>query len=212
MGKRKSNPTSKRDSRIDFFALGDPRKNEKELAYLERCTGGKPEISVEEKSRLLDDFFKGNFAEEYLSGLSAAQCAQDKAYDAFAASGKNNRIKMAKAALAISDDCADAYLILAEDEAQTVEDAIPLLRQGQEGAKRVIGAETFVSRKGDFSRHPSTRTYLRTIFSLAECLAITDNHEEAIALYKEILELDVTDYYLVKSALPPVMVAAQEVR
>jgi tetratricopeptide (TPR) repeat protein len=145
---------------------------------------------------------------DYQNSLTPAQRAQDKAYDAFASSGKNSRVKLAKEALAISADCPDAYLILAENEAKSVDDALPLLRKGLAAGKKLIGDAGFTRHTGEFHKFMSTRPYLRTLFSLAECLTVIEELDEAIELYKEAIRLDLSDYYQAKSILVPIMVAA----
>ena len=53
---------------------------------------------------------------------SAVQFAQDIMYEAWEAEDKKERIKLAKEALSISPDCADAYNLLAEGDAKTQRD------------------------------------------------------------------------------------------
>jgi CDP-diacylglycerol pyrophosphatase len=50
--------------------------------------------------------------------------AQAVMYEAWGATSPSKRIKLAKKALAISEDCADAYVLLAEESAKTMEQAI----------------------------------------------------------------------------------------
>jgi tetratricopeptide (TPR) repeat protein len=206
MGKRKSSAKSGAGSSY----RNDIRSSEKELAFLERYFAGKTEPSTEQIGQQLDNFLKGIIPPDYQAGLTKAHLAQDKAYDAFAASAKHSRVRLAKEALAISEDCPDAYLILAEDNASSVHEAIPLLRKGLAGGKRLLGEETFAVHKGEFHRRLYTRPYLRTLFSLAECLVVIDEYDEAIDLYKEALQLDASDYYEAKTTLVPVLVAAEK--
>jgi tetratricopeptide (TPR) repeat protein len=206
MGKRKSNAKSGTGSNY----RNDLRASEKELVFTERYFAGKTEPSTAEIGQQLDNFLKGIIPTDYQANLTKAQLAQDKAYDAFATSGKNGRVRLAKEALAISEDCPDAYLILAEDDAKTVHDAIPLLRKGLAAGKRLLGEEAFVLHRGEFHKRLFTRPYLRTLFSLAECLTVIDEFDEAIDLYKEALQLDASDYYEAKSTLIPVLVAAEK--
>jgi len=208
MGKRKSN--AKSGTRTGNSHRYDIRASEKELAFTERYFADRAAPSTEEIGQQLHNFLQGNVPTEYQASLTPAQRAQDKAYDAFASSGKNSRTKIAKEALAISEDCPDAYLILAEAYADTVHDAIPLLRKGVAAGKRLLGEEAFVQHKGEFHKRIFTRPYLRTLFSLAECLTVVDEYDEAIDLYKEILQLDASDYYEAKSTMIPVLVAAEK--
>src|SRR6266542_6535579 len=57
--------------------------------------------------------------------------AQDLMYEAFEAQGAR-RVALAREALAISPDCADAYLLLAEETASSAEEARELLERSEE--------------------------------------------------------------------------------
>ena len=65
--------------------------------------------------------------------------AQDLMYEAFDAQGAR-RVALAREALAISPDCADAYLLLAEETASSAEEAQELLTQGVAAGERALGA------------------------------------------------------------------------
>ncbi len=68
--------------------------------------------------------------------------AQDLMYEAFDARGAR-RAALAREALAISPDCADAYLLLAEETASSVEEARELLEQGVAAGERALGPKSF---------------------------------------------------------------------
>src|SRR3546814_12011116 len=61
-------------------------------------------------------------------------------YDAWEASGAE-RVALARAALDISPLCADAYVLLAEEEAGSQQDSLALYRQGVEAGERALGDE-----------------------------------------------------------------------
>lgn len=65
--------------------------------------------------------------------------AQDLMYEAFDARGAR-RAALAREAVAISPDCADAYLLLAEETASSVEEARKLLEQGGRARRNAVGA------------------------------------------------------------------------
>jgi hypothetical protein len=69
--------------------------------------------------------------------------AQEIMYDAWDEANPAKRIALAHEALSISPQCADAYVLLAQDEADTVKRALELYKQGMEAAARALGADYF---------------------------------------------------------------------
>jgi hypothetical protein len=58
--------------------------------------------------------------------------AQDLIYDAWEVADPKRRVTLAREALEISPDCADAYVLLAEETASSLSEALNLYRQGVE--------------------------------------------------------------------------------
>ena len=58
--------------------------------------------------------------------------AQDLVYEALESESARKRIQLAKRALKISGDCADAYVLLAEEDAGSLEEARELYQKGVE--------------------------------------------------------------------------------
>ena len=59
----------------------------------------------------------------FSSRRTEQEMAQDLMYDAWDTEKRKTRIELAQKALSIFPDCADAYNLLAEDEAKTLEEA-----------------------------------------------------------------------------------------
>jgi tetratricopeptide (TPR) repeat protein len=118
--------------------------------------------------------------------------AQDLMYEAFDASGKR-RIDLAKEALTISPDCADAYVLLAEESASSLTEARDLYAMAVAAGERALGAETFAEAAGHFWGVVETRPYMRARAGLAGCLWQMGQHEEAIGHYEEMLRLNPGD-------------------
>lgn len=118
--------------------------------------------------------------------------AQDLMYDAFEADGAR-RVALAREALTISADCADAYLLLAEEQAATLEEARELLEQGVAAGERALGAEPFEEDVGYFWGLIETRPYMRVRAALAETLWALGRHEDAVAHQRELLRLNPND-------------------
>lgn len=59
-------------------------------------------------------------------------------YDAWEATSHKRAVELAKKALMVSADCADAYVFLAEVTAKTPQEALGLYRQGVEAGERAL--------------------------------------------------------------------------
>ena len=123
--------------------------------------------------------------------LTPLERAQELAYDAMESQGRL-RTKRARQALALSPDCADAWVLLAEDVRGT-EAAIALYERAVQAGANAIGAERFASLRGEFWGHVDTRPYMRARFGLAEVLIGTGHNDEGLAHYRALLELNPND-------------------
>jgi tetratricopeptide (TPR) repeat protein len=133
----------------------------------------------------------GGGAAQYASDEALFQ-AQDLMYEAFDAQGAR-RAALARQALAFSPDCADAYLLLAEETASSVEEARELLEQGAAAGERALGPEPFEEDVGYFWGILETRPYMRARAALAETLWALDRREEAVEHQRELLRLNPND-------------------
>jgi len=62
--------------------------------------------------------------------LTPLERAQDKMYEAWGVRSRKARLRLAREALDISPDCADAYVLLAEETARTPDEALKLYEEG----------------------------------------------------------------------------------
>ena len=132
----------------------------------------------------------GRGAAHYASDEALFQ-AQDLMYEAFEARGRH-RAALARQALTISPDCADAYLLLAEETASSAEDARELLEQGVAAGERALGPEPFAD-VGHFWGILETRPYMRARAALAETLWALGRREEAVEHHRDLLRLNPND-------------------
>lgn len=93
--------------------------------------------------------------------------AQFLIYDAWEETSTKKRIALAKKALNISRDCADAYNLLAE-EAETPRDALDFYSQGVEAGRRALGEAFFKEHTGHFWGMHETRPFMRALVGKAE--------------------------------------------
>ena len=169
-----------------------PKAIEKTTSDLARLLKEKDFNSEEELNEFLKEIVnKGKIPE--VPSKSALNLAQDIMYDAWETDDTKKRIKLAYKALSISPDCADAYVLLAEDEAKTVEKAKDLYQKGVEAGKRALGGKTFKEDAGYFWGMIETRPYMRARAGLLECLWEMEKHDEAITHCREMLQLNPND-------------------
>jgi len=123
----------------------------------------------------------------------AERAAQELIYDAWETDNKKTRISLAKEALIIFPDCADAYNLLAEDAAKSLEEAKDYYRRGMEAGRRILGEKIFREDSGYFWGILETRPYMRSRAGLMQCLWKEGNHDEAISHAKALLRLNKND-------------------
>ena len=99
-----------------------------------------------------------------------ANLAQDIIYDAWETNRKSECIKLAKKALYLSPDCADAYNLLAEDAAKSPKEAREYYQKGMEAGRRALGEKIFKEGSGHFWGMIETRPYMRSRVGLMQCL------------------------------------------
>jgi tetratricopeptide (TPR) repeat protein len=119
--------------------------------------------------------------------------AQDLVYDAWE-SDEEESVRLAKKALKISPDCADAYVILA-DATDDVKKALKLYEKGIKAGERALGKDFLEDEEniGHFWGMVSTRPYMRAKYGYAECLWALGRKEEALEHFKDMLRLNPND-------------------
>jgi tetratricopeptide (TPR) repeat protein len=172
--------------------LDDGRAAERILRELERFLARGQFASEEDASRAVAAEFTGRPIDEIATtATTPLDRAQDLCYRAFDAHGRL-QLKLARQALALSPDCADAYVILAE-RSQSPDDEISLYEQGITAGERALGAERFETKDAPFWSDVSTRGYMRALMGLAQCRHCQDRLTEAVALYRRMLALNPGD-------------------
>ena len=129
----------------------------------------------------------------------ALQRAQELIYSAWDAPPQRAR-RLAKRALELSADCADAYLILAEGERHPVK-ALALCRQAVDAGERALGPELFAGSLGHFWAVLETRPYMRARQALAEYLWQLGEETEATCHLREMLIFNPNDNQGVRDIL-----------
>jgi tetratricopeptide (TPR) repeat protein len=117
--------------------------------------------------------------------------AEDLIYEAWEATGPR-RAKLAREALELWPDCADAYVLLAQ-AGSGLERARELLEEGVAVGERAVGRRVFEEDAGEFWLILETRPYMRARASLAAVLWWLGRREEAAEHQRELLRLNPAD-------------------
>ena len=121
-------------------------------------------------------------------------------YDAWENPNAKRRVVIAFQALAVSPDCADAYVVLAE-ATPSITEAMSFYLLGVSAGERAIGKKAFKEYTGGFWGVLETRPYMRARAGLADCLREAGMLEPAVDHYKELLHLNPNDNQGVRDLL-----------
>jgi tetratricopeptide (TPR) repeat protein len=127
--------------------------------------------------------------------------AQAMFYQALDATGRL-RIKLAREAIALHPDCADAWVLLAE-EMPDPSRRIELYARAVSAAERTLGRRPFAEEVGHFWGLLETRPYMRARLGQAECLWGAERYDEALGHLQDLLRLNPGDNQGVRHLLVP---------
>ncbi len=174
------------------------------FSSLSKIFGGK-NLSDEDLNAFLDSKMASGELPPSLD-LDPLDEAQSLIYEAWNTQGKE-KIKLAYKALELSDKCADAYVILAQEEAKTLPAKMDYYRKGMEAGKRSLDEDFFTESIGHFWMAMETRPYMRARFGLAHCLLKMDLTKEALEHFRELLVLNPSDNQGVRYILMHILLA-----
>ena len=120
--------------------------------------------------------------------------AQQIMYQAWEEANPSRRASLAKKALKISANCADAYVCLAEAAADHRQ-ALALFQKGVEAGRRALGSTFFEDDEntGHFWGILETRPFMRSLAGYGTTLWELGRRDEALAQYQELLRLNPGD-------------------
>ncbi|TIS62301.1 tetratricopeptide repeat protein [Mesorhizobium sp.] len=145
-------------------------------------------------------------------GSDPTNAAQDIMYEAWEATSRSKRIALARKALKVSPLCADAYVLLAEEEAGSVEEVLDNYQKGVAAGEEALGPEGFEEYAGHFWGFLETRPYMRARAGLAAALWRLGQHQEAIDHYQAMLELNPNDNQGIRYVLAGHFLARDEIK
>ena len=134
--------------------------------------------------------------------------AQELAYEAMEAHGRHRKV-LARQALDLWPDCADALGVLAGSATDPVE-AIELFEQAVAAGEKDLGAQFFAETVGHFWGFHETRPFMRVKLALAQNLWDEERYEEAVGHYRELLRLNPNDNQSVRTLLAPALMQLGE--
>lgn len=140
------------------------------------------------------------------------EAAQNIMYDAWEATTRSKRIALARKALEVSPFCADAYVLLAEEEARSGEEVLEYYEQGVEAGELALGKEGFEEYAGHFWGFLETRPYMRARAGLAAALWRLGRHQEAIGHYHAMLKLNPNDNQGIRYVLAGHLLARDDIK
>lgn len=164
---------------------------------------GEGPLAPGESRRMMEELMRGLAG---LLGLSSSDATQhramdlcDQAMDAPPSKAK----KLARQALKVWPDCAQAYVILAE-LADSVSDAVPLYEQGVAAGRRALADEwDWIQDEDAFWGYLPTRPFLRALSGLADTLWGVGRRDEAAERYLELLALNPNDNQGIRDVAVP---------
>ena len=183
---RSSKKTSKPPPSLDRRSLG------KSMADIHNLLQSREFESIDEINAFLKQTLASGQALPSSANLSVVEQAQDLMYQAWDAHGAK-RVRLARQALEIFPDCADAYVLLAEETAKTPQEAQTLYQQALKAAERTIGPQDFQEFVGHFWGILETRPYMRAREGLAHILWFLGEKTQAIAHASDMLRLNPGD-------------------
>lgn len=168
------------------------RAMEKAQAAIQRILEEKQFQSLEEANLYLREVVAGGKVPEVPSRTLLEE-AQDLVYSAWEKPSRKKRLALGRRALEVSRDCVDAYVLLAEETADSLEEQRNLYEEGVRAGERALGAKAFRDDLGHFWGILRTRPYMRARAGLADCLWQLGKRGEAISHYQDMLRLNQND-------------------
>jgi tetratricopeptide (TPR) repeat protein len=173
-------------------AIFDPRLMEKMTADLQRLLSEQEFETIDEAKTFMNEMLVSSMPFPSTATSTPLNTAQDLIYEAWESTG-DERLELARAALDISEDCADAWVLLAEEAAGSVHEAMVFFAAGVKAGERALGPDVFEQQAGHFWLVLETRPYMRARSGLAGCLWELGKREQAIGHLQDMLKLNPGD-------------------
>jgi tetratricopeptide (TPR) repeat protein len=174
---------------------------DKTMADLSKLLASQQFESIDQANAFLQQMLSNNDGRiPELAPETPLEQAQALIAQAHEETSPKRQVALAKQALDLSPDCADAYCLLAELD-PSADRKLEFLEQAVAAGERALGPEPFVESIGHFWGVIETRPYMRSLAGLAELSWLLGNRSRAIALYARVLELNPGDNQGVRYSL-----------
>ncbi len=183
------------DANADTGSVGFSRLDiEREMAQLGKILKSQDFESIDDVNSFLQEMMTetGGMIPDH-EPETPLEKAQELVHQAWQADTPQKAIKLAKKALKLSPDCADAYLLLGDMEAESLSQVLPYYQKAVAAAERALGPEIFEDGKGHFWGIVETRPYMRARAQLADLLWELGQPDLAIDNYNALLVLNPGD-------------------
>jgi tetratricopeptide (TPR) repeat protein len=157
---------------------------------------------IESKGMSIDeanDYFTGRHMDEIATEYrevykrTPKDMAHDLALEAHSLRTPKQRILAAQKAIEMDPDCAEAYIILADEFGETPLDEIEYYEKAIAAAQRTLGESFFKENKGHFWGLHETRSFMRAKQFMAQSLWAVHRQSDAINIMWELLDLNPND-------------------
>lgn len=132
------------------------------------------------------------------AALAAAQEIMDDAWEAESA---EQAVAHAMKAISASPHCCDAYTLIGSIVPAESDDALALLELALEAGEKVLGPAVLEDPADDAWESDEGQAYLRARLALAQSLWMHGRHDDAVAHYRALLDLDPGDAQGVRNLL-----------
>lgn len=174
--------------------------------YIDNSKTVDNEIKCEEKQK---EKIKEETLDEVCVSKVEAEIIEDEdlkkankiANEAWNQKNYKKKAKLAKEALKISENCAEAYIILSYDNSLSINEQKILVLKAVEAAKNVIGEENINKYIGKFLDLEVTRPYYSAKYRLGNLLWNINEKLEAIKEFTDLINLDPEDRLLIRGVL-----------
>jgi len=170
--------------------IRDLRVTEPSSDHTNRLMAEKGFTTIEEMNKFMEEHVNGKRLR--VQPATPLQKAQDLIYRAMDCHNCYVREQLARQALEISPDCADAYNLLAEETSDSAGQELDLYTRAAEAGARALGGR-LQEWSGELWPHLEARPYMRAKAGVAHALWETDRRDEAEAAYHELLRLNRND-------------------
>ncbi len=173
-----------------WAGIRDLRITEPSSDYTNRLMAEKNFTTIEEMNKFIKEHVNGKRLQ--VAPATPQQAAQDLIYRAMDSHSPYVREQLARQALEVFANCADAYNLLAEETSESDAQELELYTRAAEAGARALG-DKLKEWNGGLWGHLEARPYMRAKAGIAHALWELDRRGEAEAAYHELLRLNKND-------------------